>query len=249
MASSSDYQIRAVVNSTVDPDVTDTSQFIGTFGVWQDLSSDRSWSIQIDTTDPAGNYLKNFDFEIRNKHTQEIVATTSGDFILNIVAPNASTNGPYYSLTSPKFFWRAFTTDEVYWNDVAVFSGDFPTDATSIVSGGWKYYKDAYVTAGSGGGLYQVRRETTTELNTPSYPPPPPPASSSPTYIAGTTYWQDGPYGDNIYFDGVQVFGGDSTSLNGVTQKDVGTWRYTRVSFVTSNPGGSFYQVARDWIG
>ena len=239
MASSSDYQIRAVVNSTADPDATDTSQFSGTFGVWQDLSSDRSWSIQVDVNDPSGNYLKNVDFEIRNKHTLEIVSTTSGDFILNIdFNEPINPNGPFYSTSVPKFYWRIFQEDTVYWNDVAVFAGDFD-GTTSIVSGGWKYFRDAFVNGGSAGGFYQVRRETTTENDTPSYPP------IAPYYTASNTYWQDGPYGDSIWFNGTQVFSGTSTSLNNLTSKTIGEFTYIRGTVSTSNPGGVYYKVGR----
>ena len=74
MSSSADYEIRAILDSRTDPDTSDALEFVGTFRVWQDLSSTKSWSITVNDSLAVGDYLQDISFEIRNKTTQEIVA-------------------------------------------------------------------------------------------------------------------------------------------------------------------------------
>lgn len=155
MSSTSDYQIRAILRSESIPS-GNTGALSGTFNTWQDLSADRIWSITLNPTNDYSEYTRNIDFEIRNKNTLEIVSTTIGDFV---ISADTSAIGPQYSVTDPKYYWREYISDEIYWDGVQVFIGGQLSGTTYLASDGFRYTRSTLVTSNSSGTYYKLTRE------------------------------------------------------------------------------------------
>ena len=202
MASSADYEIRAILDSRTDPDTSDSLEFVGTFGVWQDLSSSKSWSITVNDALAVGDYLQDISFEIRNKATQEIVATTSGDFLLSINVPaeptppptSTTTEGPFYITTSgAEYRWIvASNGTTIYWNGVTIASGLAMNITSYTAPDGAVYTRGSVAQTHQFFTGYQISKTTTTTTPPPTpqpepepepepFPTPPPTNPANPT--------------------------------------------------------------------
>ena len=193
MSSSADYEIRAILDSRTDPDTSDALEFVGTFGVWQDLSSTKSWSITVNDTLVVGDYLQDISFEIRNKTTQEIVATTSGDFLLGINVPaeptppppSTTTEGPFYITTSgADYRWVVASGNAyIYWNGVTIVDSGLAMAATSYTAPDGAVYTRGSVaqTHQYFTGYYVSKTTTTTTPLPPPQPEPEPEPEPFPT--------------------------------------------------------------------
>ena len=202
MSSSTNYEIRAILDSRTDPDTSDALEFVGTFGVWQDLSSTKSWSITVNDALAVGDYLQDISFEIRNKTTQEIVATTSGDFLLSINVPaeptpppsSTTTEGPFYITTSGSEHRWIVTSGAayIYWDGVTIVSSGLGMSATSYTApDGAIYTRGAVAQTHQYFTGYYVSKTTTTTTPpptpTPQPEPEPEPEPSGPPYIPPPT--------------------------------------------------------------